>query len=999
MEVSKSIPFKIFPSIGFKNSSFQLNAFENNITIEIFKDDKKINSFLSKINNPIIITELKEPGDYIAKCFINGKIFSQSIKVEDLLRWGSSIFKKAFVFDEIDYSFYLMKDRMFIYDEIKKTTFLENKLSPSEIYKIDNKHLLFITHKGDDENKKSNFALFSLESFSIISELLNDFIEISYNQETNFLYAFEQNNKCINCFDFNENFNFTPKFKFDKVISFTKNESKNYLLIKQIDNVIFVNFNTNETYKYPINDNTLIDYNGNLLEKIDSNIYLTNLIQRNEKKKIDLPINLNIENKLNNLFHIGISFTINQEYNDFENRVERIVENHNETITNNTNYQKFYLNNIEDKISIENTIHEIIFMRNKIMIFEIHTTEKLQHIKYNVVNGELSKKPDFTIINTYKLIDLFDTNTNFIRYNNCTGIELLNEDFLSIKYFGISEIFCNGQLLEVPDNTTQTRILDLPSLDYSYLLLIKDQKFQLFSSNEFIKCLAHGKSIYNIPYLSKHKTIWYSNLEDDRLTGFSLINKETIPFTENHYSTYNFNEDFFTSSNKDIFNPFTGELKNTIIGNLLSFSDSFEKTISRRNNVIFLTIKNYLTNLVSTHEIKVEEQLYEESYLSPNGNFLMFKKNDNSYFIYDVRNANEQVFVSDNFVRFNSNNQIEINDSEEPRTIKIIDPETFETISYKQSDLYEFQSPDGKLYASSRMKTQYVDLLNNKEINLVEYNKLLKVVSENNVDFFNHNKKALFNIGIKKSTSLWLYKHKIISQNKFIKIGITGTSISIDIEIPNNINYYNYAAFSFDNKYLSIVGKPISQGIILIVNVDFDVKRNKVIEIDRFISYLPNNATWTCGFSKKGQFATYDSKPNTYLLDCNDDLFNKNSKLNTTKGYDLRNLLYNFNKIENLTLIRGKNYLTFSPSGNYIALSEQGYDPLSLGGFGHQESESVHIFSIKSNKIIDSFFFHGEPIKYDKIKKLTFVSFSEDETKMLSLGTDGVIYLRNLNLN
>ena len=82
-----------------------------------------------------------------------------------------------------------------------------------------------------------------------------------------------------------------------------------------------------------------------------------------------------------------------------------------------------------------------------------------------------------------------------------------------------------------------------------------------------------------------------------------------------------------------------------------------------------------------------------------------------------------------------------------------------------------------------------------------------------------------------------------------------------------------------------------------------------------------------------------------------------------------------------------------------MALSEQGYDPLSLGGFGHQESESVHIFNLEINEIIDSFFFHGEPIRYDKIKKITFVSFSEDETKMLSLGTDGVIYFRNLNLH
>ena len=329
MKSNQVIPFKIFPSIGFKNSSFQLHAFENNITLELFKNDKKINTFFLKSNNPIILTELKEPGEYIAKCITNGESYSQTLIVEDLLRWGSSTFKKAFVFDEIDFSFYLMKDRMFIYDEIKKATYLENKLSPSEIYKIDNKHLLFITHKGIGENKKSNFAIFSLESFNIISELTDDFIEISYNKESNFLLAFEQNNSCVKGFDFNENPKLISKLKFENVISYEKNDSKNYLLVRQSESIVIVDCNTNTPYSYPLNDNTLIDKNGYLLEKSDLQFYIPNPIQGKNKNKIDLTINLNIANKLKNIFYVGNSFSYTNEKNDFEERVQKIVLNHN----------------------------------------------------------------------------------------------------------------------------------------------------------------------------------------------------------------------------------------------------------------------------------------------------------------------------------------------------------------------------------------------------------------------------------------------------------------------------------------------------------------------------------------------------------------------------------------------------------------------------------------------------------------------------------------------
>jgi WD40 repeat protein len=88
----------------------------------------------------------------------------------------------------------------------------------------------------------------------------------------------------------------------------------------------------------------------------------------------------------------------------------------------------------------------------------------------------------------------------------------------------------------------------------------------------------------------------------------------------------------------------------------------------------------------------------------------------------------------------------------------------------------------------------------------------------------------------------------------------------------------------------------------------------------------------------------------------------------------------------------------FSPEGNFIALSEQGYDPLTLGGSGHQESSAIHIANADTLDIINSFTGHGTTIKEDRNKKVIFVAFSEDEKKIMSMSADGVVIVRNINI-
>lgn len=74
------------------------------------------------------------------------------------------------------------------------------------------------------------------------------------------------------------------------------------------------------------------------------------------------------------------------------------------------------------------------------------------------------------------------------------------------------------------------------------------------------------------------------------------------------------------------------------------------------------------------------------------------------------------------------------------------------------------------------------------------------------------------------------------------------------------------------------------------------------------------------------------------------------------------------------------------------------YDPLTLGGYGHQESNLVYIAKTTTGMIIDSFSGHGEKIRDDKNKKIAFVAFSEDEKRIMTLSSDGVVIVRETKI-
>ena len=478
---------------------------------------------------------------------------------------------------------------------------------------------------------------------------------------------------------------------------------------------------------------------------------------------------------------------------------------------------------------------------------------------------------------------------------------------------------------------------------------------------------------------------------------------------------FKFFEKYALSSNQIVFNPETLEIKDAFIGNIESHSKQLNKIVSHRTNKIYLSKFNPQNAKYELSEISIDDNKYRESYLSPNGQFLVLQDESNKYSFYDIEKGETINFISGNFLAFRNDGSL-IVEQDGTRAVKIIDPKTFQDITPPNYHHYRFMSPDGKLYAQVSSKVRYFHKLNGKEIKVDEVTRIRQdldepsfflkederekakiKVAENRKDIYDSFKNQFEEIGIEDYNKIT--SQSVVKVEKFTEIGITGTNINTEVHFPDDLAFYNYSAFSYDNKYFGYVGKPSSNGLIHLFKIDFDEVNSKLLVSDTYLSRYPRYASWVCGFSKTGYFATYDSTPDTYILFVDDGLFDSKTtevELRQNIYKSKTNIYHTYNKWNE---IKGKNFLCFSPTGDYLALSEQGYEPLTLGGYGHQESNVVHIAKTGNGQIIDSFTGHGDKIKDNKTKKVTFVAFSEDESRIMTLSSDGVVIIRDINIS
>ena len=774
--------------------------------------------------------------------------------------------------------------------------------------------------------------------------------------------------------------------------------------------------------------NNAVDNSGNVFYTSNGTIECHNEFENiHLKVKYDGVINLDKTGYM----HVGEDFSSDQEEEDFKALSDQIMNEKLSSIPEDSESVKFQLSD-QAVVSQSSISHKLLAIKSAIFLHIRTSTRTLKSVTvmkaqdswFSIPNIETSIHYDIMKLN-YESQDLPIFSSSF--YSTVSRIS----DCLFFKAENQTE-FYNGHGVLIVDNTCTYYFLE--DADYSYILIKEKDICTLYSNGNYDIPLLKNIQVHNLPHIKEHGIIWYSGGSKDEntgstyLVGFDLSRCTSFQLDEaraqhsiyKDAGDYTFRGKYILSSNQLVINPKNGEVMDSIIGLIESISPDQSKVLSRRDTSLYLSVYDLALSKYVETEIGLEQSIYGESYLSPDGRYLVLKEDSNKYLWYDIEKAKTVKFLSGKFVAFSTEGNL-IVEEDASRSVRIYDPLTFNDITPPNYHHYRFLSPDGALQAQvSNPHTRHIDRLSEKELSKSEltqikikydiplqlelnrasnysyYKSEKRRVELNRRSHFQQNEEKLRKIGIHNFHQVTY--GRLVKLERYIDIGIVGTNVTTEIPLPSDLEYYNYAAFSYDNKYFGYVGKPQTKGLIHLFKIAFDREKEKLSIVGSYESRSPGYASWVCGFSKTGYFATYDSTPDTYIIKVTEDLFKSKSSDQFVRDSLVQKEGSISRSFRVWHQIHGKNYLCFSPSGKFIAVSEQGYEPLTLGGYGHLESSAVHIAVTESGEIVDSFTAHGAPIKQDQLNKVTFVAFSEDERRIMTLSNDGVVVVREINI-
>ena len=352
------------------------------------------------------------------------------------------------------------------------------------------------------------------------------------------------------------------------------------------------------------------------------------------------------------------------------------------------------------------------------------------------------------------------------------------------------------------------------------------------------------------------------------------------------------------------------------------------------------------------------------------------------------------------------------------------DPITLEWIDEDNMSSHVFMSPDGQYTADLQMKTVLFNRLEKKEISTESVNELrkkynwtpetkeeeIKAIIElrkqlakesDRYDLFGKiidaNNRIFSNVEDEEER---LRKREKLTENdieEFINKKPNFVSLFIDnlgfvcfrkkgdkkdkqILVGRSVYFLNYVSFSYDSKYLSFAAKmntddfrASQEGVFEIYDLEKEKIVNRIEQIDNQQLW----AVWMTMFSKKGDVAFYDSCANAYLVS------KKSNYAEAIKS-------------------PGKSLLCFSPSGKYVACSDQNYVDFTHHPYerwGHQPSGNVFIHATDNFKeCLEQYNDMGDGISgvACKARNVSSAAFSQDELKLLVVGNDGVVVVRNL---
>lgn len=947
----------IHPHKGYLNTDFQIYLNGNQeLSYKIFstKDGEEvcISDGIAEPNIPQSL-KFKEAGEYVCR-FDDGTDIE--IFVEDGYKFGGGRLKKAFIFDNCPWAFIVMHDRTYFYNRETKVNYIE-PISPDSIAEISEEYVIF---SNQNHHERTIYSLNEQRPILNISNILF------------------HNNQAIVWWD-DENL---------KVYSFNDRAIKEIIQPRQylIDNI-------NNQILYAINDSIF-------------SLRLSDDFEVNEMPRWDSKFCAIIDGK----FSVYTSSS--------NHRTEMQIINH-----------------------ISGELVKSITLDGWLASVNGHELINVEDRKYSIRNFDLSKSdfPEASIMAKYH---------DYIFYPCEWDIFYLDK---TSTYTKSQNHFQSEETIELKDLNTE--LCQLWVHFEKNEAIITDTRFLLFNQNEsFVRSKFYSSAGYN----SDGRVRVHNNtiiLEGDKCI-YTLSrngywdNKIVGEFDFDRFALYGILRDKETKIYRSFrYNIKSSDLKfennptqHAILGDaailpggkvhfkkneLVPFSKvpiAVSPSHTLGIDIDKLSGKVYLLLITASKEEKVEilqntfdYSDYHNVLLSEDGGHILYR-NAHKTEMKDVITG--EVIAFDNLSYVEQTNGIRPtflhSSSLQPR---IVNPITGQILDSQLMKKFNFISPNGQYYAGT-LKDMYIEhyyIDNGDVIPEDEYKQLIRrltypvkekketeewdVVTSHRVEFIKKNfeyinktypkltncstdekrwRSAL--IDSDNEQGVQLFVNRVIDVRGIAVIKrVSDNSVVAKIDLGKPLSYINYVSFSYNSRYVSLAGyRDFTHGLFLIYDI---VKQELLCRIST------NRAVWTTAFSSKNAIAAYTSNPNTIFFGGSYECCSEKERTEH--------------------ILKLRNFLTFSPDGSFIALSNQGYtSKYDINGeerfnWGHQPSTIVDVrTTVETNT--SQVIFHDLSdcgiADSSKSQSVASVSFSNDNKKLMMVGNDGVVIVRNLHL-
>lgn len=616
----------------------------------------------------------------------------------------------------------------------------------------------------------------------------------------------------------------------------------------------------------------------------------------------------------------------------------------------------------------------------------------------------------------------------FILTSDYFIILLQSEEFIKYRQYYLAD----GKNHISQDIILPCFIRKWEGIECEYFKKLEKQITALYSENKKLFNSYH----VNMPLLNCIDVSSYKESDDREvfLSGCLCLNSRqsknrkifNIPFTiMSNHENRNVDFNYATFSDDNVISDNIEEEKKEIDLELnskeylISKSDSGNLIITREEG------KLYLRNCISKTKEEIlssffDTTFYTNAYFTSDGKNVVLQLNDTETKLLGIEDMKMGSYEIEGFTvarnnRYNNNKgyngympEIRLRDGRIPVWR---DPITLKTIPEDEIFGYVFMSPDGRFSANISVKTVYFNRLAKKETTIEEraelrnkYNWDSETSKEEKENIIKARKELAVNSSrhdlFGKIIEKWNDDEDIIKReieaymerkDNFVDLFIDELGYVCirenkpngkerEILIGRSVYFLNYVSFSYDSKYLSFGAKMrrdtfrnSEDGVFVIYDIENDRVINRMDNYNGMALY----AVWMTMFSKKGDVAFYDSKADAYLL-------------------------YTCSEYNEIKKIDGKSLLCFSPSGKYIAFSDQNYIDYSHHpeeNWGHQPSGNIFIYATDDiASCMEQYNDFGEGINgvARRAGNVASAAFSQDEKRLLAVGNDGVVVIRNL---